>query len=153
MFSTFAEVKTADGVPVRARTEVQLGANRIAMMLEVSHCGADEMEWEEEQEEATAEAQERSSKRSRMLPLHVPFAGLQGSLRCQGTPLVSSELLDASHGVSLDKTGTKLETFGFSQVKLALAGPDILQFKTVAPTEVILQPGETVSGSVDLILC
>eukprot|EP00435_Cladocopium_sp_Y103_P030733 s141_g7.t1 len=151
MFSTFAEVKTAEGVPVRARTEVQLGPNRISMILEVSHCGADEMEWEEEQEEAPADARERSAKRSRILPLHLPHAGLQGSLRCHQGTKVPAEPVDASKGIVLE-SGTKLETFGFSQVKLALAG-DVLQFKALAPCEVILQPGETVSGSFDLILC
>ena len=32
--------------------------------------------------QAPTEAQERSTKRSRMLPLHLPHAGLQGTLRC-----------------------------------------------------------------------
>ncbi|CAK9023435.1 Uncharacterized protein SCF082_LOCUS16210, partial [Durusdinium trenchii] len=126
---------------VRARTEVQLGASRISMTLEVSHAGADEMEWEEDEEPEPLEAQERSLKRSRMLPLHLPHAGLQASLRCQeGMGSVSGEAVDASEGLVLEKTGLRLETFGFNQVKLS-TGPETLHFRTLAPTEVTLQPG------------
>ncbi|CAJ1416570.1 unnamed protein product [Effrenium voratum] len=143
-FSAFAEARTPEGVPVCARALVQLWRDGISLGLEVSHAGFDDMECEEDgalQEEAP----EPSAKRSRMLPLKLPDAGLHGLLRCQGPPVISQETT-AVGSVNLEQAGAQVATTGFSVLKL-LPGPESLQFRALAPAEVVLRPGETVSGS------
>ncbi|CAE7911383.1 hypothetical protein AK812_SmicGene30019 [Symbiodinium microadriaticum] len=152
-FSAFAEARSADGVPVRSRAEVRLWAGRLALSLEVAHAGGEEMEWEEEEDPAGV-ADERRAKRSRILPLPLPDVGLQGSLCCNEAAGSVGGVGGYQDGTkdAFDKTGVRLETMGFSVVKSASSG-SVMQFKTLAPTEIALQPGETVSGSLQLTLC
>mmetsp|Transcript_45817 Transcript_45817/g.85515 ORF Transcript_45817/g.85515 Transcript_45817/m.85515 type:complete len:244 (-) Transcript_45817:18-749(-) len=149
-FSAFAEARSPDGVPVRARAEVRLWAGRLALSLEVAHAGGEEMEWEAEEEPGEAAA-EPSAKRSRMIPLPLPHVGLQGSLACGEGAIAPSGAIDGTAGVAFDKTGVKMETFGFAPVRAATSGPE-MQFQVLAPSAITLQPGETVSGSLQLTL-
>ncbi|CAE7022936.1 unnamed protein product [Symbiodinium natans] len=149
-FSAFAEARSPDGVPVRSRAEVRLWAGRLGLSLEVAHAGGEEMEWEEEEDDAAA-ADERRAKRSRIIPLPLPHVGLQGNLGCE-EGAAARDVQDGTQAITFDKTGVRLETTGFSVVQSAVAGP-VMQFKALAPTEISLQPGETVSGSLQLTLC